>query len=76
MYGTILDSPLLVTDGKAKIGFPKPSYPKAAPRIKSICPPTPRTQNNKDYKRNFDKVKVTTCCMAACIHLQNVPREV
>lgn len=39
--GTILDSFLFVTDGMAMIGFPLPSKPSAAPRIKSTCPPKP-----------------------------------
>ena len=39
--GTIFDSPLFVTDGMAKIGFPRPSVPRAAPLMKSIWPPTP-----------------------------------
>lgn len=39
--GTIFDSFLLVTDGMAMIGFPLPSKPSAAPRIKSTCPPNP-----------------------------------
>src|SRR5690606_16839122 len=37
--GVILEIPLLVTEGMAKIGLP-PSE-RDAPRIKSICPPTP-----------------------------------
>lgn len=41
MNGTILESPLLVQDGMAKIGLPFPSLPMAAPRKKSIWPPTP-----------------------------------
>lgn len=39
--GTILDSPFLVADGKAIIGFPLPSKPSAAPLMKSTCPPKP-----------------------------------
>ena len=41
MNGTIFDSPFFVVDGIARIGFPRPSLHKAAPRKKSICPPTP-----------------------------------
>ena len=39
--GTILDSPFLVVEGMARIGFPSPSLPTAAPLMKSTCPPTP-----------------------------------
>ena len=38
---TILDSPCFVVDGIAMIGFPCPSVHNVAPRMKSICPPTP-----------------------------------
>ena len=48
MNGTIFDSPLFVVDGIARIGFPRPSLHNAAPRKKSICPPTPtNTFENK-----------------------------
>jgi len=40
--GDILLSPLLVTDGRAIIGFPSPSRASAAPRIKSTWPPKPK----------------------------------
>lgn len=33
--GTILETPFFVMDGKAIIGFPFPSSPIAAPRMKS-----------------------------------------
>jgi len=39
--GTIFVSPRFVAEGIAIIGFPRPSNPMAAPRIKSICPPNP-----------------------------------
>lgn len=38
--GTILEIPLAL-DGNAIIGFPLPSDPWAAPRMKSTCPPNP-----------------------------------
>lgn len=41
IVGTIFDSFRFVTAGKAMIGFPLPSYPSAAPRMKSTCPPKP-----------------------------------
>jgi hypothetical protein len=39
--GTIFDCPFEVIEGKAMIGFPNPSLPIPAPRIKSTCPPNP-----------------------------------
>ena len=39
--GTILLCPLFVAERKAMIGFPCPSSACAAPRMKSIWPPTP-----------------------------------
>lgn len=44
--GTIFDSPFLVTEFRARIGLPHPSSAKAAPRKKSIWPPTPEKMLN------------------------------
>jgi len=44
MSGEILLSPLLVTDGRAMMGFPCPSKASAAPRIKSTWPPKPESK--------------------------------
>lgn len=44
--GTIFDSPFFVTEFRARIGLPHPSSAKAAPRKKSIWPPTPEKMLN------------------------------
>ena len=55
--GTILVSPFLVTEFKAKIGLPRPSTPRAAPRKKSIWPPTPGIRCDDQTKRQKQKNK-------------------
>lgn len=48
--GTIFVSPLPVVEGIAMIGLPSPSWHRAAPLIKSICPPTPKKNTFSEQK--------------------------
>lgn len=61
--GVIFDSPLEVTEFSAKIGFPRPSCPRAAPRKKSTWPPTP------EKKQKINCWEVSVACPKPIVQL-------